>query len=756
MTGAPFLTTKLTGYRVAVEVAWGADLTDLTGAGWTWTDITTDVVLRDGEQIVIGLGRPDFSSETQTAEMRCMLDNRSGAYSEGGLSPNWPNIRRGTPVRVRVSTDNGATWNLRFQGNANGFTPRWDEATGRWATVELSASGPLRKLNQGTLPAKSVYATEIPKSSGWSSLIVYWPAEGGDDIHDNPTLIPASGRPALVLDPAYAPKVVNNPSNSAFPLSGPYQSAFKMATDDPMPSYTSTGILQVRMMVAIPGAFPVPQWQPLFYMTTTNSTVPTWSLQINETGDLRLIGQNGSGTTVRTGDTVGFNMNGAARLISVIFDNNGSALDTTITTLDPLGVAGFYDQSFTSTNIGTLTDMDVIGPDFSKDGTGTSNGLVAHISVQNSATDITATATKSVWQGLPGETVTARLTRLCNNHGIALSVLDSAVAENASITGTMGPQYYDTLTTLIRECEMTGQGVLYDGLGVGLTYVTKKRREANANGPASLVLDASQAQLMEPFQPVDDDQGTINHCDVQKRNGAVATYIDSSGPLGANVIGDYSTSLAVNPNSDVDLIRYAQWAVGLGTQQGYRYPTISFALETNAGLIPGWLACTPQARVDVTNVAAVRRQHPDERIRLLLEGWHETIDAFTWRVTANTSSALPWNVVVLAAATGSTGDGICHLDTDGSQLNASAAAGATSISVKTNTGPRWVASTEDADSFPFDLDVGGCKVTVTAVTGTTSPQTFTLAAGLPRAFTGSTTVGAGTPVQVWRPPVFGL
>src|SRR5207245_8928526 len=122
-------------------------------------------------------------------------------------------------------------------------------------------------------------------------------------------------------------------------------------------------------------------------------------------------------------------------------------------------------------------------------------------------------------------------------------------------------------------------------------------------------------------------------------------------------------------------------------QHGFRYPSVSFALETNASLIPGWLACTPQSRVDVTNVASVRRQHPTETIKLLLEGWHEEISAFTWRVTANTTRSEPWNIVRLAAATGSTGDGICHLDTDGSQLNASVSAGATSIAVKTITGP---------------------------------------------------------------------
>lgn len=772
MTGAPFLATKLTGYRIAVEIAWGADLTDLTGSSWTWTDVTGDVLLKADDKLSITIGRPDFSSETQTAEMVCTLDNRSGAYSEGGLSPNWPNIRRGTPVRVRVSADGGSTWALRFQGNANGFSPRWDASTGRWATVELSASGPLRKLNQGTLPAKSVYSTEIPLSSGWDGMFLYWPAEGGDGVQNNPTLVPATGHPALKLAPIYAPKVANNPSNAAFPLSGPLQSSFAMTAGqaytggDPIPTYTSTGTLQVRLMVAVPGALPktddgagnltVIQWQPFFWITTTNSTVPDWALEVSSDGNLRLIGQTSGDVTVRTGDEIAFAMNGTARLVSVTFTNSGSSLATTIRTLDQLGNAVSYAQTFTSTNIGTLTGVQVIGPDFSEHGTGTENALIAHFSVQTTTTSIATSAVKNVFAGLPGETVLARLTRLCNNHGIALGVLDSTVTESASVTDTMGPQYYDTLTSLLRECETTGQGVLYDGLGIGLTYVTKERRETNANGPAALVLDASAAQLMEPFQPVDDDQGTVNDCNVQKRNGAVTTYIDTNGPLGANVIGDYATSLTVNPNSDVDLIRYAQWVVGIGTQQGYRYPTITFALETNASLIPGWLACTPQSRVDVVNVATVRRQHPDERIRLLLEGWHEEIGLFSWRVTANTSSARPWNVAVLAAATGSTGDGICHLDTDGSQLNANAALGATSISVKTNTGPLWVTSAADADSFPFDIDLGGLKATVTAISGASSPQTFTLSAALPRALTGSSTVGAGTPVKVWRPPVYGL
>ena len=766
----PFLTTTVAGMRIAVEVAWGADLTDLDGSSWTWDDITEDVVLTsakgDTAGISIVIGRPDFSQETQTAEMTCQLDNRQGTYSEGGMSLHWPNVRRGTPVRVRVSDDNGATWSVRFQGNANGFTPTWDAETGRWATVQLSASGPLRKLNQGTLPAKSVYTTEIPRSPGWRGMFLYWPCEGGDGIRNNPTLVPASGKPPLELDFNYFPKAANNPSNAAFPYSGPYQSHFKMQTPDgSIPSYTNTGVIQMRWLCAVPGALPEDQvsGQPLNFIVTSNSTVPFWSLRVYPDGKLNLLGLNSSQTVVKDNGVVSFSMNGKSGLMGVTLDNNGTSLDVRIQFMDMKGdVQTFADDSYSSTNIGTLTGIDGVGPDFSPDGTGTENGLLAHITVQNNADSLDDDNVRDVFLGKIGETVIARITRLCANHNIHLNVLDSTVAQSGtSITETMGPQYYDTLTALLRECELTGQGLLYDGISAGLTYVTKERRAANANGPAALVIDAAQHQMMEPFAPIDDDQLTQNHCDVSVRNGATISYVDADGPVGGNAIGDYATSYGVNPEHDTDLLHYAQWTVGIGTQPGYRYPSVSFALETNPELISGWLDCLPQSRIDVTNVTAIRRQHPTETIKLLLEGWQETIDAFTWRVTANTTSAEPWNVVRLAAATGSTGDGICHLDTDGSQLNANAAAGATSISVRTlGSGPLWVTSSGDSDSFPFDLDIGGCKVAVTAIGAASSKvQTFTLASpGLPRAFTGSTTEGAAaaTPVKVWRPPVFGL
>src|SRR5690606_18737122 len=193
----PFLTTAPAGEdldpRVAVEIAWGADLADADGSGWTWTDITGDVVMGDadmggasgmggmggmggmaGAGITITVGRADYVSETQPAELTCTLDNRDSAYSLGSSSPNYPNVRRGTPVRVRVSIDGGSTWKTRFQGQVTGFTPQWDPETGRWATVTLSASGPLRRITQHTQPIASAMYTGTMSDP---TVRAYWPLE---------------------------------------------------------------------------------------------------------------------------------------------------------------------------------------------------------------------------------------------------------------------------------------------------------------------------------------------------------------------------------------------------------------------------------------------------------------------------------------------------------------------------------------------------------------------------------------------------
>ena len=91
-------------------------------------------------------------------------------------------------------------------------------------------------------------------------------------------------------------------------------------------------------------------------------------------------------------------------------------------------------------------------------------------------------------------------------------------------------------------------------------------------------------------------------------------------------------------------------------------------------------------------------------------------------------------------------------DTDGSTLHANASSGATSITVDTTdaTTPLWTTAAAD---FPLDIAIGGERITVTNITGSSSPQTFTCT----RAVNGVTKAHtAGDDVRLWFPPVWGL
>lgn len=73
-----------------------------------------------------------------------------------------------------------------------------------------------------------------------------------------------------------------------------------------------------------------------------------------------------------------------------------------------------------------------------------------------------------------------------------------------------------------------------------------------------------------------------------------------------------------------------------------------------------------------------------------------------------------------------TGIAPTRADTDASELAAGIDADDTSLSVAVTDGPLWVTTATYPQEFPFTVRVGGEDLTVTAVTGTTSPQTFTV------------------------------
>ncbi|MFJ8804188.1 hypothetical protein [Streptomyces sp. NPDC102487] len=92
-------------------------------------------------------------------------------------------------------------------------------------------------------------------------------------------------------------------------------------------------------------------------------------------------------------------------------------------------------------------------------------------------------------------------------------------------------------------------------------------------------------------------------------------------------------------------------------------------------------------------------------------------------------------------------------DTDGSQLAAGATSTATSLSVAVTAGPLWPTTAADPGEFPINVLIGGEEMRVTGITGTTSPQTWTVVRSINGIVKAQT---SGTDVRLADMPIIAL
>ncbi|HEX5404796.1 MAG TPA: hypothetical protein VFX16_21115 [Pseudonocardiaceae bacterium] len=720
MTGVGILTAQFDGtanpaLSLVVEIAWGADIT-ADDSTWTWTEVTTDVQLDPG--VSMTLGRADEASTPQPAVCSFDLDNSAGAYSQTALSANWPNVKRGTPVRVRTILD--TTSSTRFEGFAVGFTPGFDTSA-KVATTVVSAAGAYRRLGQGDTPLQSVMRTSIPTVS---DLVAYWSMEDGTTATSVASGLPGGQSMAVVSGtPQFA-------TNTAYTSSSPLpvlKDGYLLVNLAPV---VTSSIIQVTFLADFPEAASASADGTTIVSIGTSGTITRWDLTYQTGGGLQLRGYDSSGLQFTT-PTIGFNVDGSVLRVQLQLAQDGADIDTQISTL-VVGAAGAGYSTHTATGQ-TITGCTALA--FNPHGDQT-NLAVGHAYIQTVVSDVFDLQRQL--NAFDNEQAGTRFTRLCGQTGTPADTVGSLV------TG-MGQQAIGTFLNLIQECATANFGVIYDGLSAGLTFFDRVEQE---NLAASLTIDASAGHLMPPFAPVDDDQRLTNQWTVTQKNGSSAVGQDTDGPLGTDVVGLYDNSLTVNLHSSSPLQLLADWLVHEYTVEGYRYPLVALEFNQSPSLLASWLDSGLLSRIDITNIAEVADQMPDRDIRLLVQGYTEVIGQFVWSLAANTSSYDPWRLATVAEETGDTDEFLMRLDTDGAAVHTDAAVGATSISVETPSGPLW---TTAADDFPLFVEIGGIRVTVTAITGSSSPQTFTV--------TGSTVtkvLPAGTDVSVWDETVLSI
>lgn len=705
-----------------IQIAPGADPTG-DPAGWTWVTPATPYNVRQEEGITIKRGRSDTALQPTPATLSFTLNNRDGRYTPDlPTSTYYPYMREGLPIRVYVNYGSGNV--LRGTFFADSLSPRWSTDL-TYSYVDIEASGLLHRLGQGTRLTQSLLGT-------WNLAdtrpLAYWPLEdtsGSDSFHEvignNPPMLWNETEPVFgTAGPPAATGVVK--------LAALTELAAAVS-----PYTTGSSEFTVIWVCYIPSA---PSSTTPIININTNGTVTEWRLCITPSGGTDTV-------TIQGYDTSGsLTVNSSTNfVIGSLTEPYGYWLSC------KLYVAQSGSDIEWEWKISEMTTEDSV----SNSGTASTQtwGTVYRIGVHNGIAphadwmyghialyDYSVEYPADILDGYAGETAVLRMQE-------ALSYENEpplTVVGTASDTQLMGAWPAGTITNTLFNAEKADGGVLYDALTPNLEYRT---RTSKYNQSAALTLDISTGQVQPPFGGDRNDSRLRNEWAISRTGGSTATYKDT---VSQAAVGRYADSDAINVDTDDILYHHAGWRTNLSTSTKMRHLKLKFQLHRNASLAAAWCAMDIGDRISLTNPPST---YPPGTVDLIMEGYTEKITGFLWYVECNTTPYLPWDVYTVADST----KGI--VPTGGTTLGSSITTTGTTLSlVSADPKNLWTTTATFPADFPLSIEVGGEKMTVSAITGTSSPQSATVSARSVNGVVKSHASGAA--VQIWRPAPLAL
>jgi hypothetical protein len=717
--GVPLLPRQLgAGSRLLIEVAWGADPTG-DPARWSWTDVTRDARLDDGEAVEFSYGRPDWVSQSSPARGSLTFFDPAGKYSIGGYSPNWPNVKINVPIRVRADV-NGTGFNVLFQGNIVGLEPTWDE-TGRVALMAATLAGTMERLDHPNGTGQELSCPQRFMLSASPTPVVYFPLNDGSQATFGRALITSgagqNGTPIAEVRPGLQGVTAS-----------PYLGQGRIAT------WLDEGA-SLKENAAIVGFVPLSPYQTVQFVggvlcsfaSGDGEVGDVWEFGLAENASAQVTWALVADCAARTVSISDGNSLVVTQPEEILFDGQPHyvVLETTKVGSDTYFVALCDGISFIS-YVATGRPFQHVWSMLLFNSSKTERSF-AHLGawVNGFVPDVFDTAYQMLGANLhtelQGFTENAidRIKKLRAQSGERVEIIGPGTPDYE--TAVMGVQPTDDLLSAFRRCEAADQGMLYDGGSSGLTYITRGTLECQT---ASITVDVATRQLYPAFRPRFDTQRRVNVATALKLYGSQAIYERTDGLSGTAAIGPYDGSIEVNIDDDARVLDFAGWLTNLGTAEGYQFPEVSF----NVGAVPELAyrlsLVRPGQRLDLVNARTVFATFPLDTVELLIEGVAMTVQTEgEWIISLQCSLYEPWRIIVAAADTGDTGEFVGRYESDGTYLGATAVAGATSFNVFTPTGPLW---TTAADDFPMIVLLGEVPVRVTAISapvGTT--QTIT-------------------------------
>lgn len=713
-----------------------------------WVDISPLVYYRD--KIRISRGRGDETSQVQPQTAALTLNNRGGTFTPRlATGPYFKLISRNTPIRI--SRLNNGVRRYRYHGEVPAW-PTTSDISGKDVYEQINAAGPLRRLRQGNRPLRSPMFRAYTRGVTASLVTAYWPCEDGANATQFASGLSGGAPMTFTGSPQLAQDTLAACSAALPTLNGSKWTAA-------LPSAANLTGNTLRFLLSVPatGEFDT----AVIARMLTTGTVARTDVQYGTGGTLRFSGYDSTGTNLFDSgyQTFGSSVNGHPVRISLELLQSGSNVTVAIAVIFPGAVARSTSGTFAFT-LGQASSA-IINPNGSL-----TTAAVGHVSYQpvwDSLYDLSQPL--NAWSGEPPDAVqpndasftTSRFTRLCQEQNVNPVVVTSAagydVDPGPSAPVGMGNQTIDTFSTLLQQVVDTTAGMMFeprDQVGVAV-----RTRASLYNQTPRLTLDHSQHQLSAPLNPLDDDQLTRNDVTATRINGSSVTTQLTTGalsiqdpPLG---VGDYETEYQLSLASDSLLADAAGWRLHMGTVDEPRYPTISLNLRhptftSNVDMMNAVLSLDIGDRIVITNPPP---DLPPDTISLIVQGYSETLGVYEHDMVINCSPESPYEIAILNDAV------LGHLDTDGSTLSGAYPLGTETTLLIATTGaatgsPLWTTSAGD---FPFDISVGGERMTVTNITGAASPQTFTVTRSVNGVVKSQT---SGTDVRLWQPMILSL
>lgn len=642
----------------------------------------------------------------------------------GGTPAASPNFGVQVPGAASFTDAQANTWVVagtaeisarKYRGHfeASAWTPSSDGTPGKSLWMDLSAGGLLRRIQQDTQTLSSAFRRALPSAL---ALVGYWPAEDGNTSSSGTTpATPAQFASAVQGVPAgtFTGALPQFASDSSFLCSQSLPGLNKSRWHFRLPSRGPDTANVFRFLLHMPSSSDTNNG--VVARMYTAGTVGTLDLVYTTGGALTLNGYDQSGNLLFSNGPAAFATDGALLWCSLELQKSGSNVQYSVVTLAPGASTGSATTGTVAGRVGNASLLVMNG----NIGTAALSGTAAgHFTYQSQWQSLFTFGTQlNAWQG---EAAGTRFARLCAEQGIAFRAIGSLAD-----TVAMGAQTPLAFGALLQECADADLGMMFEPRqALALGYRTRASLQSQAPAAA---LDYSLDGFTGMMAPPSDDQITKNDVTVTRAytsgggTGSSAEAVVTSGPLSVqappNGVGPYLDAQTVNLFLDSQLADAAGWRAWLGTVDQPRYPAIPFDLARQD--IGARLYTIPDVDVgDRITIGSPPVWEPPDGISQLAAQCAETIAEKAYSIVWTGIPETPYQ-------TGVIGDPVyARVDTDGSALDIGASAVATSLQVATAPGAPTVLWTTAAADFPFDISVGGERITVTNITGSSSPQTF--------------------------------